>query len=268
MKRITLTIFLLLFQLSLFAQSVSILSWNLKDFGNTKTDQQLTFIAKTVKNYDVVAIQEVVASLGGYKALSKLMFELNKGAQKWDFALSAITTTAGTTKERYAFIWKIGKVAKVGAAWLDQNYQAQIEREPFFCRFKIKDKTFTVGSFHAVPKAKHPETEIKYFQFLPALYPKENLIFCGDFNLPQNHSVFTPLRKMNYVSALVDQKTSLRQKCIENDCLASEYDNFFYNQAKLKMVKSGIVAFYQSFKEIKEARKISDHVPIFSEYAF
>lgn len=67
---------------------------------------------------------------------------------------------------------------------------------------------------------------------------------------------------MGYKSSLVNQKTSLRQKCIQNDCLASEYDNMFFNPRKMNATQSGIIPFYSSFNSIKEARKISDHAPI------
>ena len=84
----------------------------------------------------------------------------------------------------------------------------------------------------------------------------------GDFNCPQSHSVFFPIKKIGFTSVFQNQKTSLRQKCINKDCLASEYDNIFYKLGNVKVLKSGIVPFYKSFNSIKEARKISDHIPI------
>jgi hypothetical protein len=128
--------------------------------------------------------------------------------------------------------------------------------------FDYKGKAFTLVSFHAVPKKKNPETELKYFKFFPKLYPKLNLIFLGDFNCPQSHTVFNPIKSIGFAPILVNQKTSLRQKCIQNDCLASEYDNLFYDKQKIKILQKGIVPFYESFSSVKEARKISDHVPI------
>jgi hypothetical protein len=88
----------------------------------------------------------------------------------------------------------------------------------------------------------------------------------GDFNCPQSHSVFFPIKKNGFSSVFKNQKTSLRQKCINNDCLASEYDNIFYKLSKIKIGKSGIVPFYKSFKSLKEARKISDHIPIWCTF--
>lgn len=262
--------FLLLFvcfSLNVLGQNIIITSWNLKDFGQSKTAEQITFIANTLSAFDAVAIQEVVAGYGGPKAVIRLVNELNKGGAQWEYTISHGTSSDRYSKERYAFLWKKARLQKVGEAWLENKYQLEIEREPYFVRFKTGKKTFTLSSFHAQPKSKQPEKEIKYFQNLPALYPAEVLIFCGDFNLPQSHSVFTPLKKMGYAASLKGQKTSLRQKCINNDCLASEYDNFFYPTAKVKLIESGIVPFYKGFEDFKAARKLSDHVPVYLEFS-
>lgn len=253
------------FQVS--AQNIKVCSWNLKDFGQSKTDEHISFIASSVRRFDVVAIQEVVAGYGGPRAVIRLAEELNRSGERWEYSFSHGTSSDRYSKERYAFIWKSRKLKKVGEAWLEKDYHLMIEREPYFARFKAGKKTFTLSSFHARPKSKQPETEIKYFKFLPDLYPEDVLIFCGDFNLPQSHTVFNPLRKMGYTSAMVKQKTSLKQRCINDDCLASEYDNFFYPEDKLRVIDTGIIPFYTDFLDLKEARKISDHVPVYLEFS-
>ena len=50
----------------------TIVSWNLKDFGNSKSNEEINFIANTIKNYDVIAIVEVVAGNGGAQAVARL----------------------------------------------------------------------------------------------------------------------------------------------------------------------------------------------------
>ncbi len=246
--------------------AISVCSWNIKDIGNSKNEFELEFIAKTIKNYDVIAIQEVVAGEGGAKAIALLSDKLNRLGNKWDYCVSDATTGSAYKSERYAFIWKTSSVKIVGKPFLEKKFALEIDREPFICTFKCNDVVFTLVNFHAITKSKQPEREIKYFKFLPEVYPTLNLIFCGDFNCPQSHSVFNPLKKMGYKSSLVGQKTSLRQKCINNDCLASEYDNFFYKSPSFKLTNVGIVHFYKPFADIKEARRISDHCPIFIEF--
>ena len=244
--------------------SISICSWNLQNFGNSKSDAEVSFIASTIQGFDVIAIQEVIAGNGGLLVVARLVDMMNKRGGSWDCTISNPTMSSSSyTSERYAFIWNKKRVTKSGAAWLDNHYIQEIDREPYFATFLKEGKEFTVVTFHAKPKAKQPETEIKYFKFFPALYPKLNLIFCGDFNCPQSHTVFNPLKTMGFNPAFVGQKTTLRMKCINNDCLASEYDNFFYHPKKTNYIKSGVIHFYQSFPSVERARRISDHVPIY-----
>jgi len=260
-------LFSFLFITFLSTAQVSVCSWNIMNFGKSKSDSELEFIATTINNYDIVTIQEVVAGNGGAKAVSRLVAVLNNKGFQWDYAISDVTSSENpSSKERYAFLWKVSQVKKIGKSWLEQNFQKEIDREPFMSTFEYKGKQFTLTSFHAVPKKKNPESEIKYFKLLPALYPKLNLIFMGDFNCHQSNTVFIPLKKKGYKSILTNQKTSLRQKCITNDCLASEYDNMFYDSMKTNSLKSGIIPFYQKFTTLKESRKISDHVPIWSVF--
>lgn len=256
---------LLFFQISVYSQ-VRLISWNIENIGKSKSDDEINFIANIVKGYDIIAIQEVVAGYGGPQAVAKLADELNRKGTKWDYTISDPTSSSAYKTERYAFIWKTAIVKKIGKAWLEKKYHLKIDREPFYCTFEYKNKQFTVVNFHAITKSKQPETEIKYFKFLPAEYPDLNLIFLGDFNCPQSHTVFIPLRKMHYKPVFYNQKTSLKKECYNDNCLASEFDNIWYNKNKIRVVNSEVILFYKLFSSLKEARKISDHIPIGLEF--
>ncbi|MEO0058669.1 MAG: hypothetical protein RLZZ312_316 [Bacteroidota bacterium] len=245
---------------------IKIISWNIQNFGRSKSDSEIAYISEVVKNADLIALQEVVAGYGGSQAVAKLANELNRSGAKWDYVVSDVTTSSAYKAERYAFLWKSKSIKKIGNAWLEQNFELEIDREPFFCTFEFNKKQFTVVNFHAITKKMQPETEIKYFKFLPAQYPNLNLIFMGDFNCPQSHSVFNPLRKMGFESVLKNQKTSLKQSCEDLNCLASEYDNIFYNTSKVKCLNAGLISFFDDFDDFKIAKQISDHVPIFGSF--
>ena len=246
---------------------VLIASWNLKDFGKSKTLQSIGFIAQTIKDVDILAVQEVVAGAGGAQAVARLSDALNRTGAKWDYTISDPTSSAENGTERYAFLWKPGRIKKMGDAWLEKQYSNEIDREPYMATFQTKNRYFTLASFHAIPKAKQPEKEIKYLKFIPGEYPGKNLIFAGDFNCPQSNSVFNSLKAISYQPVFINQKTSLRSKCINNDCLASEYDNIFCNQEKLHITGSGVLHFYKSFPTLKEAIKVSDHIPVYMKFS-
>ncbi|MCL9804478.1 endonuclease/exonuclease/phosphatase family protein [Flavobacterium amniphilum] len=257
----TYLVIILLFLNSVTAQ-IKLCSWNIENIGKSKSDQDIEFMATTLKDFDVVALQEVVAGYGGAQAVAKLAEALNRKGSKWDYVVSNPTTGSSYKTERYAFLWKTSLLKLKGAPWLEKKYQTLIDREPFYATFKSGTKEFTLANFHAITKSKQPETEIKYFKNLPSLYPDLNLLFVGDFNCPQSHSVFTPLKSMGYTSAFRNQKTSLKKTCQNDNCLASEFDNIWYKAQKTNLINKQAIHFYKKFQTLEEARKISDHIPI------
>ncbi len=260
-------ILFLLFTKVAFAQ-LHLLSWNVENMGSSKSVANIEFIANTIKSYDIVALQEIVAGNGGAQAVAQLADELNRKGAQWDYVISAPTSSSAYKTERYAFLWKPSKVKKIGDAWLEQKYHLQIDREPFYCTFQYQNQQLTIVNFHAITQSKQPETEIKYFKYLPASYPNLNLVFVGDFNCRQSHTVFIPLQKLGYKSAFQNQKTSLKRACRNANCLASEFDNIWYNATKISVTNAKALLFYESFSTLEEARQISDHIPVTVQLAF
>ena len=123
-----------------------------------KIRNNIIYIANTLRDYDIVAIQEVVAGDDGAQAMAKLADELNRKGAKWDYTISDPTSSSAYKTERYAFLWKTSKIKKIGRAWLEKKYHLEIEREPFFCTFEYDNKQFTVANFRAITKNRQPET--------------------------------------------------------------------------------------------------------------
>lgn len=142
------TRFLILFFIALqsFSQ-IKLLSWNIENFGKSKSDSTIVFIANTVKNYDIVALQEVVAGYGGAQAVAKLADELNRKGAKWDYVVSDPTSSSAYKTERYAFLWKTSKIKKIGEAWLEQKYNLEIDREPYYSTFQYKTNNLRLPIF-------------------------------------------------------------------------------------------------------------------------
>jgi endonuclease/exonuclease/phosphatase family metal-dependent hydrolase len=244
---------------------VKMCAWNLENFGRSKTDSVMMVITATLRQFDLVCVSEVVAGNGGAQAVARLADALNRTGAKWDYTIS--DPTSGTNGiERYAFLWKTHVLQKKGDAWLDQVYQQEIEREPFFAAYAYGEKEFIVAVFHAVPKSKNPESEIKYLKWIDTLYKGKTVLYCGDFNCPQSNNVFNPLRARGYLPALVNQKTTLKQKPVGEECLASEFDNIFYRPSQVAFISSGVVPFYRDFPNLQKARRVSDHLPVYLEF--
>jgi deoxyribonuclease-1-like protein len=259
--KVTHLLYLLLFHFVGAAQ-VKLVSWNVENLGTSKSDSTLLYIVQQIKSYDIVALQEIVASPAGPQTVAQLAGILNRTGTKWDYVVSDPTSSSAYKTERYAYLWKTSRVKLIGKPWLEKKYSLEIDREPYYATFQFEKKSFTVVNFHAITKKMQPETEIKYFKFLPEQYPDLNLLFVGDFNCPETHTVFNPLKKMGYSPVFINQKTTLRNNCIEDDCLASPFDNIFYPTNKIKIKQKGVHLFYKDFTSLKAAQKISDHIPI------
>ena len=73
---------LFVFLISISYAQVSVCSWNIMNLGKSKSNSELEVMANSIKSYDVIAIQEVVAGPGGAQAVSRLVAILNtKGAK-------------------------------------------------------------------------------------------------------------------------------------------------------------------------------------------
>lgn len=256
-------------------ETIKVLSWNLYNFGKSKDAQEIEYIAKQLKNYDIVAIQEVSTSLYGIRAVAKLADQLNRTGSKWEYKISE--PTSGNGKERYAYVWKTAtKNAKISLKkdWLEESIEAKVDREPYMARFEInfkKDKTTNtvlIGSFHAVPKSKDPEKEIVFLEEIPNRYRTDNILILGDFNLDGKHEAFDVLRNRSFVAAFKGQKTSLRMKEKDGNPLNEEYDNIFVETRAFDIKKAEVIHFYKDYNSLKDARYISDHIPLWVELGF
>jgi endonuclease/exonuclease/phosphatase family metal-dependent hydrolase len=244
-----------------------LVTWNLYNFGRTKDDQEIEIAAETLRDADLVAVQEVVTSPPGAQALGKLDRELDRTGAAWDYRISKPTTGPGT--EKYAFLWKPSRLRLMGRAWLEASLADSLDREPYLARFEHRKSghTLLVASLHAVPSSKDPAHEIALLDRLHWQYETDHLVLVGDFNLDEDDAAFNELRGLGYASVLDDQPTSLRRKRRDGPSghLASEYDNIFYETTPFRMSRGGVLDFTPRFTTLKEARSLSDHLPVYTD---
>ena len=252
-------LFILLFEGISFGQT-KIVSWNIQNFGNQKSPY-ISLIAKLLNDVDIVLIQEVQVDIDGKQAIKLLETELEKSGNQWTSTISAPTHGRGT--ECYAYLWKSKKVTLQNHAWLEISLDSLIDREPFLARFTIGKKTILLANFHAVPKKKMPWLEIAELDKLDKLYKKDNLIIAGDFNLEASNRAFDELKTYGFKAALSDIRTTIKMEQQNEEKFAHEYDNFIVEKAEFAILSSGRIDFTTHFTNLQEARKISDHLPIY-----
>lgn len=262
-------IFVVLFFLSFNALSqkteISLVSWNIRDFGKTKNSDELEEIAEIIRDTDILAIQEVVAGYGGAQAVAKLSDILNRKGNKWDYVISNPTNSSKYVTERYAFVWKTKHIKIKNRGWLLDELSRQIDREPFLLDFYLDKQKFTVVNFHSRPHYKNPESEIDALSNFAVDSLATRLIIAGDFNVDEKEPIFDLLKSKGYNSAITDQRTTLKKTCKRGKYLNYPIDNILYS-SDIKKVDGGVLDFVRLCDRLEQARKLSDHLPVFLKF--
>ncbi len=229
-------ILFLFFSLNMFPQleSITLISWNIQDFGKTKSSEELDAIAEIVRDIDIIAIQEVVAGYGGAQAVAKLTDALNRKGHTWDYVISYPTNSSKYATERYAFIWKNKHIKIKNRGRLITELDALIDREPFLLDFYISKKKFSIVNFHSRPFNKNPESEIKALATFTKDFIGSPLIIAGDFNVDETKPVFDDFKSIGFTPAVKNQKTTLKKVCKQNKYLNYSIDNIFYPKKLIK----------------------------------
>lgn len=261
-KKILLLLLIFLHFSAFSQEDISLISWNIRDFGKTKSNEELGEIANILKNTDIIAIQEVVAGYGGAQAVAKLTEELNRKGSQWDYVISNPTNSTKYVTERYAFIWKTKQIKIKNRGALVTDLDSLVDREPFLIDFYVNGEKLSILNFHSRPHDKNPEAEIiaitDYLQQHKASHP---IILAGDFNIDEKKPVFDKLKALGFTAAVSDKKTTLKRACNKNNYLNHAIDNVFYS-GQIKKLEAEAIDFVRFCEDLTEARKLSDHLPV------
>ena len=217
-----------------YSQDLCIVSWNLKDFGQSRDDHEILLIAKEIQHADLVAIQEVVAKdPGGAKAVARLVDQLNRMGAKWDYRISDPTDSPSPNlSERYAYVWRASKMSLTGGRpYLVEELAPIVHREPYVAEFKLKNnEKITMVNYHACTHKKDYPERAEIMAISQWLKSKDysNVIWAGDMNLEISDVAFDPIKKQGYTAALNGEKTSLKKSCQNGTYLSSAEDNVLY----------------------------------------
>lgn len=240
-------LFILLFSFVAKAEII-LVSWNIKDFGKSRNDQEITAIAQHIRHADILAIQEVVAKdPGGAQAVARLADQLNRMGAKWDYRVSDKTQSTSSQKsERYAFLWKTSKLTVTsGGPRLLSELTSYVEREPYFIQFKSNNKILTIINYHACThKDDYPERkEINDISQWLIDKSYDNVIWAGDMNLEIDDIAFRPILQHGFKNVLNGEKTSLKKSCKNGNYLSRSEDNILYKMKDFKQKSAKVLDF-------------------------
>lgn len=274
MQKIILTIFFIGIATLILAQnSISILTWNIKDLGRTKDEGEIKAIARILHEHDLIAIQEIVAKdPAGAQKVVEIATLLNRMGNKWDYSVSDPTNSPSPyTRERYAYIWKTAKLTQVGGRpYLDESLATVCDREPYIAKFKTKQsEVFYTVNFHSRPYNKQPDLEVAAFSSYTQKLDSEQVIILGDFNMNEEHQVWEDLYKQGFKASIYNSPTTLKRKCTATGAyLNHAIDNIYYHSNIFKVNSSGRIDFVEDCSNIERARSISDHLPVYAVLSF
>jgi len=247
---------------------VSIISWNIRDFGQSRDSNEIYQIAILLRDADLVAIQEVVAKHpGGAQAVARLVDQLERMGANWDYCISDPTKSPSSyISERYAYLWKPSKLKMIGQARLLSELTDNVYREPYLGHFKTDDKDFFVLNYHSRTHVEGDE-EISEFGEISSWINQQQLqsiLWLGDFNLESKHTAYNAFYSIGFQQVFKDQKTTLKMKCENGNYLSLGEDNIFIKSNQLTYSHPTVIDFIKSnCNNLAELTKAySDHLPL------
>lgn len=251
-------------------QALTIVSWNIRDFGQSRNDQEIRAIAQVIRHADIVAIQEVVAiHPGGAQAVARLANQLNSMGANWDYRISDPThSTSSHKSERYAFLWKTSRVSITGGGpRLLTELSGIVEREPYLIQFRDNSKVLTVLNYHACTHTNDfPEREeIRSISNWLIDKNYNNMIWAGDMNLEIDDVAFRPILNHGFKNVLNGEKTSLKRSCRDGEYLSSAEDNILSKLRDFRVSDFAVLDFVAGgpCEAVEEKRvSYSDHLGV------
>ena len=247
-------------------------AWNIRILSdNSRDDTELQKIAKTLMDYDFIAITE----LRDEKVLKRLQRILSESGAEYGYLMSMPVGWEGSShKERYAFLYYKGLVSVVKDGELYPDAADGIDdfvRDPYWATFRAGRFDFSVIASHVVwgDSVAKRQAEIvalaEVYQYVQkANGAEDDILLVGDFNRdPSDIVAYSNLMAIPSMTHLfrLPQKSHIRD--------SSLYDNIFFQMVYVTeyLGRSSIDKFDETdFGNDDEAANlaVSDHRPIWA----
>ncbi len=265
-----------------------LLTWNIRNFHGRKEDKAMSYIAKIIKKFDVIAIQEVKDDLGGIEKLQRLL------GKKYKFLFS---DPAGNG-ERLVFCYDSKRIQFTGLAAEIVMAPGQgngtvppaleFARTPYMASFRRNGCNFILATVHIYygsgSKVKHRLTEIENIaEFLEKRSGDtdsldSDYIACGDFNIERIRAKIRKKKKKDPLDGLfaaLQSKGLIVPEIIQNSrsnlTQTRHFDQIAYHQYEdttVSFVDGGIIDFvgavYRGDKKLRY--KLTDHLPMWAVF--
>lgn len=254
---------------------IKIGSFNLRRYSSTKaksTNLVNTNIAKILKRYDLVFLQEIIDPSTDHRVVNQLLTHLHKQSRSNKYG-AVVSPPLGHTsyKERLVYLYrqKSSRIQILSSYVYNGSVSKEFERPPFILHIKFS----SFGPMIFVGVHLKPENVYNEFRALRTVIDqfkeRSSLVLLGDFNADcsyLNNAKKKLLRENQFhgFQWLIDDRTetNLVQSCSYDRIIVSTGLNQ-WKKINWKPKTNGTFAFDQKFHLTKQnAQQISDHYPV------
>ena len=251
--------------------ALKLATWNIRIMSNkSRTDAELTQIARVLADYDFIAIVE----LRDETVLKRTQRILSRMGMAYDYQFSPAVGRG--VKERYAFLYRSNyvSVVKQGELYPDAaDGRDDFSRDPYWATFRASEFDFSVIAVHVIwgdrvgPRKAEVRALADVYRYVQeANGDEDDVLLVGDFNRnPTDTEAYGPIMAIPSMTRLFDfpQKSHIRD--------SSLYDNIFFQQNHVTEYtgRRGIDRFDETdFGNNDKAANlaVSDHRPVWAVF--
>jgi endonuclease/exonuclease/phosphatase family metal-dependent hydrolase len=249
---------------------IRVASFNIQVFGEEKLTKPhvMDILARIVRRFDVVAIQEVRAK--SQDVLPEFVNLINANGGHYDFVIGPRLGRT-SSKEQYAFIYDRASVEiDRTQLYTVDDPDDLLHREPLVGWFRVRGPqpdqafTFTLVNIHTDPDEVAHEMNALDDVFRAVRDDgrgEDDVILLGDLNADDRH-----LGQLGQVSGI----TWVISNMPTNTHGTQQFDNIlFQEQATLEFTgRGGVFDFLREYNlSLQEALEVSDHLPVWAEFS-
>lgn len=249
--------------------TIRVASFNIQVFGESKIAKPdvMGVITRVVRNFDVVAIQEVRAKSPAI--LPQFVDLLNAEGARFDYVIGPRLGRT-VSKEQYAFVFNTDRVEiDRSAMYTVDDPDDVLHREPLVACFRARGPapeeafTFTLINIHTDPDETDTELNALDDVFRAVQNDgrrEDDIILLGDLNVDDRH--LGELGQVAYIRPTFAGVTS-------NTRGTKLYDNIVFDtRATTEFTgRCGVYNLMQEFNlSVDQALTVSDHLPIWAEF--
>jgi endonuclease/exonuclease/phosphatase family metal-dependent hydrolase len=252
--------------------TIRVATWNIQTFGEAKLQDPLAMnvIVEVLRNFDVIAIQEVRAQ--SQEVVPQLVAMLNAGGQHhYDYVIGP-RLGRSSSKEQYAFVFDQASIEVDRYQLYTVNDPDDLlHREPLVGWFRARAATpeqaftFSLANVHTDPDEVDRELDVLddvFFVVRDDQRREDDVILLGDFNVNDKN-----LRQLGQIDGLTWIVTG---NTPTNTRGTAQYDNIFFHRTATPEFtgRGGVLDFMRDFNlSLDQALQVSDHLPVWAEFS-